>query len=309
MKVYLPAIEGHVPPRVVRTLSTFLDFCYYVWRNLLNKSALETVDRALELFHHHCRIFQETGVREPGGKGFSVPRQHSMSHYRHLIQEYGAPNGLCSSITESKHIKAVKEPWRRSNHFEALGQMLITNQHLDKLAAARVDFEARGMLNDNILSAAIRELQDHEDNSGKDPDGDGNGTDDGSDTDDDIQMLDGPRVLNYVCLAKTPGKSIITAMLRSLTLSLCLPARKFPRDIYSLARYIQQPRLPLLTCRFLHFQLQDEVDPNIDDSVLPDLSNSSVSVFLSAIAMFYAPSDLSRLGGMHSERIRSTPCW
>jgi hypothetical protein len=63
------------------------------------------------------------------------PRQHSLSHYCLLITEFGAPNGLCSSITESKHIKAVKEPWRRSHHHEALSQMLLTNQHLDKLAA------------------------------------------------------------------------------------------------------------------------------------------------------------------------------
>ncbi|KAL4063951.1 hypothetical protein J3A83DRAFT_4039146, partial [Scleroderma citrinum] len=29
----------------------------------------------------------------------------------------------------------------------------------------------------------------------------------------------------------------------------------------------------------------------------------------SAIATFYAPSDLSGLGGMHTECIWSTPCW
>ena len=51
------------------------------------------------------------------------------------------------------------------------------------------------------------------------------------------------------------------------------------------------------------------MDPSIDNERLPDLSNSSVSVFLSAVATFYAPSDLAGLGGMHSERIRSTPCW
>ncbi|KAJ7913803.1 hypothetical protein B0H13DRAFT_2004115 [Mycena leptocephala] len=44
--------------------------------------------------------------------GFCLPRQHSLTHYRYLSQEFGAPNGLCSSITESKHIKAVKEPWQ-----------------------------------------------------------------------------------------------------------------------------------------------------------------------------------------------------
>ena len=67
------------------------------------------------------------------------------------IWEFAAPNALCSSITESKHIKAVKEPWRRSNRYEALEQMLLTNQRLDKVAAARVDFTERGMLAGSCL--------------------------------------------------------------------------------------------------------------------------------------------------------------
>lgn len=54
-------------------------------------------------------------------------------------------------MTEAKHIKAVKEPWRRSNRYKALGQMLQTNQRLDKLAAARVDFANRGMLDESII--------------------------------------------------------------------------------------------------------------------------------------------------------------
>ncbi|KAF9487601.1 hypothetical protein BDN71DRAFT_1436721 [Pleurotus eryngii] len=71
---------------------------------------------------------------------------HSLIHYIHLIQEFGAPNGLCSSITESRHITAVKKPWRRSNRWEALGQMLTTNQRFDKLAALQADYESRGMI-------------------------------------------------------------------------------------------------------------------------------------------------------------------
>ena len=65
--------------------------------------------------------------------GFSLPCQHSLVHYEALIRLFGAPNGLCMSITVSKHIKAVKEPWRHSSKFKALGQMLLMNQHLDKL--------------------------------------------------------------------------------------------------------------------------------------------------------------------------------
>jgi len=77
-----------------------------------------------------------------------------MKHYHYLIRQFGAPNGLCSSITESKHIKAVKRPYRRTNRFQALGQMLLINQRLDKLSAARTDFKARGMLNETYLSHA-----------------------------------------------------------------------------------------------------------------------------------------------------------
>ena len=75
-----------------------------------------------------------------------------------MIWAFGAPNGLCSSITEPKHIKAVKKPYQRSSHYKALGQMLLTNQCLDKLAAAQVDFEKCGMLKGTCLSHALQFL-------------------------------------------------------------------------------------------------------------------------------------------------------
>ncbi len=120
-----------------------MDFCYLVRRDVIDEDTLVSIDSALERFRHERTIFEEAGVQT---SGFLLPRQHSILHYRKHIQLFAAPNGLCSSITEAKHIKAVKEPWRRSSRFEALGQMLVTNARLDKLAAAHVDFEARGML-------------------------------------------------------------------------------------------------------------------------------------------------------------------
>ena len=79
--------------------------------------------------------------------GFSLPRQHSLQHYIFSITQFGAPNGLCSSITESKHIKEVKKTYHHSSRNKPLGQMLITTQCINKITAARVDFNARGMLN------------------------------------------------------------------------------------------------------------------------------------------------------------------
>jgi len=144
-----------------------------------------------------------------------------MTHYFPLIRLFGAPNGLCSSITESKHIKAVKEPWRRSNKYNALGQMLLTNQRLDKLAAARVEFTKRGMLKGTCLAEAYAAANG--DNRPPDqaqinppfddvdvhalPNGEAGvdieGEDDGEDEDEDEGAVPGPAVEAHVDLART----------------------------------------------------------------------------------------------------------
>lgn len=141
---------------MVLTLRAFLEFCYIARRNVLDTKSLAELEDALKRFHKYRVIFEECGVR---ADGFALPRQHSLIHYLSLIRAFGAPNGLCSSITESKHIKAVKEPWRRSSRFEALGQMLLTNQRLDKLAASRVDFTNRGMLEGTCLQSVLATLR------------------------------------------------------------------------------------------------------------------------------------------------------
>jgi len=157
LQVYLPTISGHVLDKMVQTLQAFLDFCYIVCQNVLDSTSLQQLDNALKHFHKYWTVFQECGVCP---SRFSLPHQHSLVHYAHMIREFGAPNGLCSSITESKHIKAVKEPWRCSNRYEALGQMLLTNQWLDKIAASHADFTAQGMLDSNVLQTIMSMRQD-----------------------------------------------------------------------------------------------------------------------------------------------------
>lgn len=149
---------------MVRAIRHFLDFCYVARRNIVDKVSLDAMRESLAAFHREREIFVTTGTC----KGpISLPRQHSMMHYPRNIEKFGAPNGLCTSITESRHIKAVKEPWRRSNRYNALSQMLVSNQRLDKLAAARVDFINRGMLAGSCLSSVYdlrqaRELEANE---------------------------------------------------------------------------------------------------------------------------------------------------
>ncbi len=74
------------------------------------------------------KIFVITGVRPDG---ISLPRQHSIFHYPSHIENFASPGGVCTSMSESKHIVAVKKPYRRSNKHNALFQILLTNERND----------------------------------------------------------------------------------------------------------------------------------------------------------------------------------
>ncbi|KIJ13945.1 hypothetical protein PAXINDRAFT_13269 [Paxillus involutus ATCC 200175] len=152
MKVYINTIEGYVPKDMVRTFRAFLEFCYIAWHDIITNDTLEDLEDALKRFHEHCEIFISINVQS----NFALPRQHAMKHYPNFICLFGAPNGLCSSITESKHIEAVKRPYRCSSKFNALKQILLTNQQVDKLAASLVDFTARGMLPEPSVISHLR---------------------------------------------------------------------------------------------------------------------------------------------------------
>lgn len=140
---------------MVRAVRGFLEFCYLARRSFHNRDTIRALQDAMDRFHTYRVAFKQEGVRV---NDFNQPRQHSMIHYPYLIWEFGTPNGLCSSIMEAKHIKAVKEPYRCSNRYKALSQMLLTNQRLDKLAACKVDFTERGMLDDPLHTAALRAI-------------------------------------------------------------------------------------------------------------------------------------------------------
>ena len=142
-QVYLPAVAGHIPPKMVQTLSAFLDFCYLVHHASINEDMLNAIDDLLTCFHANWTIFEEVDMWPAG---FSLPWQHTLKHYKWMIQLLGMPNGLCSLITESKHIKAVKEPWHCSNWYEALSQMLLLNQHTDKLNSTWAYFIVHNMV-------------------------------------------------------------------------------------------------------------------------------------------------------------------
>jgi hypothetical protein len=90
--------------------------------------------------------------------------------------------------------------------------------------------------------------------------------------------------------------------------------RNLPLTIEGLGVHLNIPHLPNLIQRFLHEQLvQVDADIELDDVPLSDcpvLTNTTkIQVFPSAVAIYYAPSDLSGTRGMFRERIQVVDSW
>lgn len=201
LQVYLAAIRGHVPSEIVKTFAAFLDFCYIARRNALNTHDLSALEAALARFHRHRQIFITLGIHST----LSLPRQHSLSHYARSIRLFGSPNGLCSSITESKHIKAVKEPWRRSSRNKPLPQMLQTLSRLSKLEAAHHMFTKRGMMMGTLTSYTAMLARGEYPTSVEEEEGEESGPEE--DVDDEVELgpSSGPKVRTSIALAVKPG--------------------------------------------------------------------------------------------------------
>jgi len=303
MKIYIPAISGRIPFDMVRAVRAFVEFCYLARRSFHNKDTIQALQHAMDDFHKYRVAFEREGVRV---NSFNQPRQHSLIHYPFLIWEFGAPNGLCSSITEAKHIKAVKEPYRRSNRYNAIGQMILTNQRLDKLAACRVDFTARGMLNEPLLISEwraltatrdgdrdvqnaespfhLRRLQEADNGIENDHSPDSNNPDD--------DIVEGPTTAGYTRMAVTIQ-------------------RQYAKTITTLATDLKQPKLLELIRRFLYNEDKPCIPYQGFDVALSECPypSSRIHVYHSAACVFHAPSDPSGLGGMRREHIRVTPRW
>lgn len=169
---------------MVQAIATFMDFCYMARRTSHDTASLATMNETLGRFLDLRSVFIETGIRAD----FALPRQHALLHYVYGITLFGSPYGLCSSITESKHIAAVKDPWRYSNKDEPLVQILQTNTRRAKLAAARAEYGRRGMLPVTIHGQLAPDLDGQDDR--------------------DMADVAGPYSALVVSLPNKPGSSI-----------------------------------------------------------------------------------------------------
>lgn len=134
---------------------------------------------------------------------------------------------------------------------------------------------------------------------------------------DEPEAVEGPCVLSSVTLAQQRSKSCDSlSQILIMMLIVFVLVRNLPRSLDLLSTHINIPNFSTAVKRFLYDQLHPNA-PVQNDTVLPtsyygDLNDprlSRFSVFTSARATFYAPSDLSGIGGMYREHIRATKSW
>ncbi|KAL4061682.1 hypothetical protein V8B97DRAFT_2027226 [Scleroderma yunnanense] len=230
-----------------------------------------------------------------------------MKHYHYLICQFSAPNGLCSSITEPKHIKAVKHPYQHTNHYQALRQLLLINQWLNKLAAVHADFNECGMLSGTHLSHVLDALVPETDNQDSQV-ANGHGTQDEfkeqmvSYEENSGDTVDIPMsVKSHALLAQT------YCILNTGLLLEC----KHTRNVKDLTAELSILQLLNILCCFLHSQINPDDACHLAHVPLDEcpLYYGGIQVYNSACFTFFAPSDLSGIYGMCHEYIHSCPLW
>lgn len=88
--------------------------------------------------------------------------------------------------------------------------------------------------------------------------------------------------------------------------------RGYPHDAHDLAQYINQPKFPELLRQFLWELLNPNSMISPDDIPIDECPRFEygISVYHSAVARFFAPSDLCGTGGadpVHSKLVRKIP--
>ena len=183
----------------------------------------------------------------------------------------------------------------------------------------QADFEECGMLSESITTWASRVialLTDQEeytygDNNTHLPGtGQGMQPDEGyqEPNDPDCGPIDTRDITHRVILARTPRMSLLSLWVTSV--SSLLIERGYPKTIDELSQKISVPSFRHLVFEYLESVASSRNRTNAQiKQYIQDHFRDRISVFHSAMAIYYAPSDPSGIGNMHHEYIRSTPAW
>jgi len=134
----------------------------------------------------------------------------------------------------------------------------------------------------------------------------------GSVEEDSAEVVDDPAsVLAHVQLARTPRKLVIHSVSTDMLNGKETEGQRRAQTVLELADEINVPNLADHIQQFLFEQFHPHDTRDHSEVPLAQRPHYTgrISVFNSASSTFYAPSDLSGIGGMTREHIRSCPAW
>ncbi|KAF8602485.1 hypothetical protein BDV93DRAFT_557485 [Ceratobasidium sp. AG-I] len=119
--------------RVFRAARSLMDFMYMAHVSSVTDEDINAMDDALRTFHAHKDIFEPLGalVTDQGFHG--IPKIHLISHYMHLIQQLGTPDGYNTKTSKRLHIDFAKLGYQVSNRVNTTKQMVLYIQRMEAI--------------------------------------------------------------------------------------------------------------------------------------------------------------------------------
>ncbi|QRW09327.1 leucine-tRNA ligase [Ceratobasidium sp. AG-Ba] len=143
-KILLPIVAESRPKDAVCAARCLVDFMYRAHLPQLDDDDLAQLGEDLAEFHQVKQVFISEGAIDSESGYDGIPKIHMLSHYVHLIREYGVPDGFNTEISERLHIDYVKLFYRASNKVDPIVQMVTMLQRREAWLMQRRRLEAAG---------------------------------------------------------------------------------------------------------------------------------------------------------------------
>jgi hypothetical protein len=165
-KVFIAAINGGVPPLVMRSLRALLDFIFQSQNLIFYGETFHALQEALREFHWYKNSIIQAGGRQ-GKTGiinnFRIPKLEMLQIISRSARLLGAPYQWTSDITERCHITHVKTPYRMSNRRNFHDQCVRYMDRVEKMHVfglfASLKRNNASLLNDMVMET--NDMADH----------------------------------------------------------------------------------------------------------------------------------------------------
>ncbi|KAH9047251.1 hypothetical protein EDB84DRAFT_1557647 [Lactarius hengduanensis] len=278
MKVYLGAIAGYLPSAMVRCISRFMDACYLARRNAISGSGLDRFQNLLRSSMNCATYLLPVVFVHPflclvNMRWYTIISLSTFwlsKRALFLYHRIETHQGCQGTLASVKPVQG------------SLPNVLVLLR-LEKLSALHCLFVLLGMLKgttaSNMAGTTVEDSREDLTPLAADEDG--------------VPIEGAPETLSIVTLSE---KTEIA----------------YPQNLVVLAQFIEQPNLPFALQKFI-FSIDNPSSAASASITGPSLGlplfQARVRVHHSALATFFAPSDLCGTGGMRQERIRSTSSW